>query len=67
MIYGLGIANIGLANAKMLCREYHDNLERMMQADVEELSLIDGIGGVIAGTFHDYWQSEKTGKICISS
>ena len=58
VIYGLGIANIGLANAKMLCREYHDNLERMMQADVEELSLIDGIGGVIAGTFHDYWQSE---------
>ena len=59
VIYGLGIANIGLANAKMLCREYHDDLERMMEADVEELSLIDGIGGVIAGTFHDYWQSEK--------
>ena len=59
VIYGLGIANIGLANAKMICREYHDDLERMMQADEEELSLIDGIGEVIAGTFHDYWQSEK--------
>ena len=59
VIYGLGIANIGLANAKMICREYHDDLERMMQADGEELSLIDGIGEVIAGTFHDYWQSEK--------
>lgn len=59
VIYGLGIANIGLVNAKMICREYHDDLERMMQADVEELSLIDGIGEVIAGTFHDYWQSEK--------
>lgn len=59
VIYGLGIANIGLANAKMICREYHDDLERMMQADIEELSLIDGIGEVIAGTFHDYWQSEK--------
>lgn len=59
VIYGLGIANIGLANAKMICREYHDDLERMLQADVEELSLIDGIGEVIAGTFHDYWQSEK--------
>ena len=62
VIYGLGIANIGLANAKMLCREYHDDLERMMEADVEELSLIDGIGGVIAGTFHDYWQSETNRK-----
>ena len=59
VIYGLGFANIGLTNAKMICREYHDDLERMMQADVEELSLIDGIGEVIAGTFHDYWQSEK--------
>lgn len=38
VIYGLGIANIGLANAKMICREYHDDLERMMQADVEELT-----------------------------
>ena len=62
VIYGLGIANIGLANAKMLCREYHDDLERMMEADVEELILIDGIGGVIAGTFHDYWQSETNRK-----
>ena len=38
MIYGLGIQNIGLANAKMICREYNDDLERMMNADVEELS-----------------------------
>ena len=59
VIYGLGIQNIGLANAKMICREYGDDLERMMNADVEELSLIDGVGGVIAGTFCDYWQSEK--------
>ena len=59
VIYGLGIQNIGLANAKMICREYNDDLERMMNADVEELSLIDGVGGVIAGTFCDYWQSQK--------
>ncbi len=59
VIYGLGILNIGLANAKMICREYEDDLERMMQADVEELSLIPGVGAVIAGTFHAYWQSEK--------
>lgn len=59
VIYGLGIQNIGLANAKMICREYNDDLNRMMEADVEELSLIDGVGSVIAGTFHNYWQSEK--------
>ena len=59
VIYGLGILDIGLAKAKMICREYEDDLERMMQADVEELSLIPGVGAVIAGTFHAYWQSEK--------
>ncbi len=59
VIYGLGIANIGLANAKMLCREYGGDLDRMLRADVEELSLIDGIGEVIAGAFHAYWQSEE--------
>lgn len=59
VIYGLGIQNIGLANAKMLCREYKNDLERMLRADEEELSLIDGIGGVIAGAFCAYWKSEK--------
>ncbi len=59
VIYGLGIQNIGLANAKMLCREYGNDLERMIRADEEELALIDGIGGVIAGAFCDYWKSEK--------
>lgn len=62
VIYGLGIQNIGLANAKMLCREYGNDLERMQRADAEELSLIDGIGGVIAGTFYEYWQSEENRK-----
>lgn len=63
VIYGLGILNIGLANAKMLCREYQDDLERMMNASVEDLSLIDGIGAVIAGTFHEFWKEDKNRSI----
>lgn len=63
VIYGLGILNIGLANAKMLCREYQDDLGRMMNASVEDLSLIDGIGGVIAGTFHEFWKEDKNRSI----
>ncbi len=62
VIYGLGIANIGLANAKMLCREYGGDIDRMLCADVEELSLIDGIGEVIASAFCEYWQSEENRK-----
>lgn len=59
LIYSLGIANIGLANAKMICREYRYDLEAMMQAETEELSGIDGIGEVIAASFRDYFQKEK--------
>ncbi len=56
VIYGLGIANIGVANAKMLCRHFDYNLERMMYADVETLSAIDGIGEVIATAYVEYMQ-----------
>ncbi len=59
MIYSLGIANIGLANAKMICKEYKYDLQAMMKADEEELSQIDGVGAVIAGTFCDYFRDEK--------
>lgn len=58
MIYSLGIANIGLANAKMICKEYKYDLQAMMNADTEELSQIDGVGAVIAGTFCDYFRDE---------
>ncbi len=54
VIYGLGIANIGVANAKMLCRYFSYDLERMRSADVETLSAIEGIGDVIASAFTDY-------------
>ncbi len=54
VIYGLGIANIGVANAKMLCRYFSHDLERMRSADVETLSAIEGIGDVIASAFVDY-------------
>jgi len=59
VIYSLGIANIGLANAKMICKEYKYDLPAMMKATVEELSQIDGVGAVIAGTFCDYFRDEK--------
>ncbi|MEG1877741.1 MAG: NAD-dependent DNA ligase LigA [Lachnospiraceae bacterium] len=59
VIYGLGIANIGVSNAKMLCREYRDDFNKMRQASITELSAIDGIGEVIAKAFVDYFESEE--------
>ncbi len=57
LIYGLGIANIGLSNAKVLCRAFDDDLEAMRHAGVEEISAIPGIGEVIAGAFTAYFQN----------
>ena len=59
VIYGLGIANIGVANAKMLCRHFDYDLEKMKQAGVEELSAIEGVGEVIATAFVEYMHQEK--------
>lgn len=59
VIYGLGIANIGAANAKLLCRHFEYDLERMKQADVESLSEIEGIGGVIAAAFAEYMKDSE--------
>lgn len=62
LIYSLGIANIGLANAKVICREFDYELDEMLQADAERLSQIDGIGEVIAAAFCEYFKMEKNRK-----
>lgn len=54
VIYGLGIANIGSANAKMLCRYFEHDFKKMQEADVEDLSAIEGVGEVIASAFVRY-------------
>ena len=59
MVYGLGIAGIGLANAKMLCREFKFDFEKMRHAQADELVAVDGIGGVLAQAWMDYFASEK--------
>lgn len=63
VIYSLGIANIGLANAKMLCRHFDYDLEKLKQAGEEELSAIEGVGEVIARTFKEYMDSEENLKL----
>ena len=55
LLYGLGIANIGLANAKLICKETGDDREKLARLTEEELSSIDGVGGVIAKSYVDYF------------
>ena len=55
LIYGLGIANIGLANAKLICKEIGHDPEKVMDLTAEDLAAIDGIGDVIAGNYVAYF------------
>lgn len=59
VIYGLGIAGIGLANAKMLCRTFGYDLERMRNATKDELIAVDGIGDVLAEAWISYFADEQ--------
>ena len=63
VIYGLGITGIGLANAKMLCRAFKYNFDDMRHADAEELTAVDGIGGVLADAWTAYFSDEKNNRI----
>ena len=64
VIYSLGIAGIGLANAKVICKYFNDDIEKIRHANVEEISSIEGIGPVIAGSLADYFKNEENnGKL----
>ena len=63
LVYALGIANIGVANAKMLCRHFDYDFQKLKLADTEELSAISGIGEVIAAAIVDYMRDEKNLEI----
>lgn len=59
LVYGLGIANIGVANAKMLCKHFQYDFDALMNASREQLSEIEGIGFVIADSVAEYFENEK--------
>ena len=55
VIYALGIAGIGLANAKVICKEFGNDIEKMKAATEEDLNNISGIGQVLAKAYVDYF------------
>lgn len=62
VIYSLGITGIGLANAKVICKYFDDDIEKIRYADEEEISSIEGIGPVIAGSLADYFKSAENNQ-----
>jgi DNA ligase (NAD+) len=62
-LYSLGIQNIGLSNAKLICKELGNDFERVRNVDKETLLTIPGIGGVIADSFIEFFLNKENQQI----
>lgn len=58
-LYGLGIANVGLSNAKLICRHFGDDLDAIRAAQAEDFTVIDGIGPIIGESVSQYFLLEN--------
>lgn len=63
LIYSLGILNIGLSNAKLICKALKYDIDKIRHAKAEELTQIPGIGQVIADSFAAYFENEKNSGV----
>ena len=62
-VYSLGILNIGLANAKLICKQFDNDIEAVRRATREELVEIEGIGEVIADSMAAFFEKPENGRI----
>ena len=66
-IYALGIPDIGLSRAKLICKNFNNNFETILNLDYERLSQINGIGDIIAKewveTFNNIEFKEEINKL----
>ena len=58
-IYSLGIAGIGLANAKVIVSHFNGDFNEIVNAEADELTSIDGIGEVLAKAFYEFFRDER--------
>ncbi len=63
VLYSLGIPGIGLANARLICRHFDQDMEQIMGADEEEVSSIDGIGPVLAQNLTAYFSRPENKEL----
>lgn len=64
-IYALGIREVGEATALALAEYFQQELAALMQADLQQLLLIDDVGPVGAKNVIDYFALEKNKKVVL--
>ena len=62
-IYSLGIANVGLSTAKLICTTMHNEVNKVLSATKEQLVAIDGIGEVIADTYIAFMKKKENQRL----
>ncbi len=64
LIYGIGIPNIGVANAKMICKAFSNDIAQITGATKETFMELEGIGEVIADSCVEYFSdSDKMSEL----
>ena len=58
LLYAIGIPGIGAAGGRLLSAHFEGDLEKIRHASVEELSEVEGIGGVLASQIREYFADE---------
>ncbi|CDB89932.1 dNA ligase [Clostridium sp. CAG:253] len=62
-IYSLGISGIGLSNAKMICKAFDNDFDKIRKVSREELIEIDGVGEVLADSFVCFFEKENNNHV----
>lgn len=62
-IYSLGISNVGLSNAKLICRHFQDDLKAICEAKVEDFTAIDQIGPMIGEAMVSYFETAHNQEV----
>ena len=62
-INSLSINQVGLSNAKLLCKHYNNDLDRIINSEIESLVSIDGFGEIIANSIYDYFKDSANKEL----
>lgn len=64
VIFALGIRHVGKAASKLLATHF-GSIENIIDASVEELSIIDGVGEIMAQSIKNYFSLDKTQELLL--
>ena len=65
MLFGLGIRHVGSTVAKILVKQFN-TIEKIINASVSELVLVDEIGDKIANSVHSYFSRKENFELIVN-